>query len=127
MKVNIIDKIQAALPDIRWNRMKKVNIVIDEIIYKLTDRGFSYNGRVTLAKKLEVGLSTVDKAFSLLKQTGLFVFAYRENPASNSAKTPVIFYVKHEKYKTFESMVPELQDEYIEQGLSRIEKYNKQD
>jgi len=126
MKVNILEKIEEALPEVELKRLPKVMLVIDEIVYKLTDRGFSFNGRKQLAEKCEVGLSTVDKAIYLLKATGLFLFTYRMNPNSNSAKTPVIFYIKHSNYKTYEKLIPTLADERIDQEISRLEKVVKQ-
>lgn len=84
--------------DIQWNRAKKVLSVIDEIIYKATDRGYSFNGRETLAKKCKVSLSTVDKAIKLLKQSGEVLVAYRPNPASNGYKTPIIILKNHDNF-----------------------------
>ena len=94
LKWKFIDLIKNKI-DIRWNRAKKVLRVIDEIIYKATDRGYSFNGRETLAEKCKVSLSTVDKAIKLVKQSGEVLVAYRHNPASNGYKTPIIILKQH--------------------------------
>lgn len=97
LKWKFIDRIKSNI-DIRWNRAKKVLSVIDEIIYKATDRGYSFNGRETLAEKCKVSLSTVDKAIKLVKQSGEVLVAYRHNPASNGYKTPIIILKQHENF-----------------------------
>jgi hypothetical protein len=97
LKWKFIDLIKSKI-DIRWNRAKKVLRVIDEIIYKATDRGYSFNGRETLAEKCKVSLSTVDKAIKLVKQSGEVLVAYRHNPASNGYKTPIIILKQHENF-----------------------------
>jgi hypothetical protein len=124
-KVNILDKIKAALPNIRWSRQKKMNVVLDEIIYKLTDRGYSFNGRQTLAEKAKCSLSIVDKAIAAIKDSRLFVVVYRENPESNGGKTPVVFYVNHPNFQTFKKIIPNLENEYIDQKIARSEKMFK--
>lgn len=88
-----------------FRRAKKVAAVIDEITYKATDRGFSFNGRETLANKVGVSLSTVDRAIKLLKESGRVVVAYRENPNSNGIKTPVIIFKDHANYKRISSLL----------------------
>jgi hypothetical protein len=97
MKERILDVVKESVK-IHWFRFRKVMAVMDEIIYKLTDRGFSFNGRETLAKKCQVSLSTVDKAIRLLKDSDLFFVAYRENSKSNSVKTPIFFYKNHQLF-----------------------------
>ena len=97
LKWKLIDRIKSKIA-IRWNRAKKVLSVIDEIIYKATDRGYSFNGRETLAEKCKVSLSTVDKAIKLVKQSGEVLVAYRHNPASNGYKTPIIILKQHENF-----------------------------
>ena len=88
-----------------FRRAKKVAAVIDEITYKATDRGFSFNGRETLADKVGVSLSTVDRAIKLLKESGRVVVAYRENPHSNGIKTPVIIFKDHANFKRIASLL----------------------
>jgi hypothetical protein len=97
LKWKFIDRIKSKIA-IRWNRAKKVLSVIDEIIYKATDRGYSFNGRETLAEKCKVSLSTVDKAIKLVKQSGEVLVAYRHNPASNGYKTPILILKQHENF-----------------------------
>lgn len=82
-----------------YRKAKKVAAVIDEIAYKASDRGFSFNGRETLANKVGVSLPTVDRAIKLLKESGRVFVGYRENPNSNGAKTPVIIFKDHANYK----------------------------
>jgi transcriptional regulator len=99
-----IDRIKSKV-NIRWERSKKVLSVIDEIIYKATDRGYSFNGRETLAEKCNVSLSTVDKAIKLLKQSGEAFVAYRTNPSSNGIKTPIIILKKHENFTHWQELL----------------------
>jgi hypothetical protein len=99
-----IDRIKSKV-NIRWERSKKVLSVIDEIIYKATDRGYSFNGRETLAEKCNVSLSTVDKAIKLLKQSGEAFVAYRTNPSSNGIKTPIIILKEHENFTHWQELL----------------------
>lgn len=88
-----------------YRKAKKVAAVIDEIAYKASDRGFSFNGRETLAEKVGVSLRTVDNAIKLLKESGRVHVGYRENPNSNGAKTPVIIFKDHSNYKRIASIL----------------------
>lgn len=104
MKERILDVVKGSVK-INWFRFRKVMAVMDEIIYKLTDRGFSFNGRETLAEKCQVSLSTVDKAIRFLKDSGLFFVAYRENSKSNSVKTPIFFYKNHQLFSEYAAIL----------------------
>ncbi|WP_428909065.1 hypothetical protein [Niallia sp. Krafla_26] len=104
MKYNFIDRIKDNV-SIRWNRAKKLLSVIDEIIYKATDRGYSFNGRETLAELCKVGLSTIDKAIRVLKESGEVIVVYRENPNSNGCKTPVIILKNHPHFKYWNELL----------------------
>jgi hypothetical protein len=99
LKDEFLNGIKSALTTIRWNRATKLLKVIDTIIYFATDRGYSFFGRETLAKKCNVSTRTVDKAIRLLKESGEVIVAYRENPNSNGYKTPIILLKRHEHFK----------------------------
>lgn len=99
LKEQLLEQVKATAPDKRWNRAKKLTKVIDEIIYKATDRGFSFNGKQTLMELCECKGSTIDEATRLLKESGLFEVAYRENPNSNGYKTPVFILKSHANYQ----------------------------
>ncbi|WP_100408474.1 hypothetical protein [Bacillus solitudinis] len=96
-----------------YRKARKVAAVIDEITYKATDRGFSFNGRDTLAQRVGVSLPTVDRAIKLLKESGRVVVAYRENPNSNGAKTPVIIFKDHANFKRI-SAILKLRDNVVD-------------
>ncbi|WP_209124366.1 hypothetical protein [Alkalihalobacillus sp. BA299] len=98
IKVNLIDRIKESV-NVRWDRLIKVEKVIDEIMYRLSDRGFCFTGREKLAEVCGCSLSTVDKAIRFIKESDLFVFCYRHNPKSNGYKTPVIIATIHKNYK----------------------------
>jgi hypothetical protein len=121
MKHTFIDRIKNKV-SLRWNRAKKLQQVIDEIIYKATDRGYSFNGRETLAKKCNVSLRTVDKAIKVLKESNEVVVAYRHNPSSNGYKTP-IFILKHHEYFKYWKALLNLEDN-VE---CEVEKYSNTD
>lgn len=104
MKDSILMKIEDTV-NIRWSTAKKVRAVIDDIVYKLTDRGFSFAGRLTLADKLGVKPRTVDNAIKHLKASNLFYVCYRENTASNGAKTPVFILKDHPNFAIFNSLL----------------------
>ncbi|MFB4166139.1 hypothetical protein ACE1TI_20690 [Alteribacillus sp. JSM 102045] len=104
MKDDFVTRIKETVA-IRWGRAKKLLSVIDEIIYMATDRGYSFNGRETLAKKLDVSLATVDKALMVLKQSGEVFVAYRHNPHSNGYKTPVIFLKRHKHFTYWKELL----------------------
>ena len=104
LKYTFMDRIKENVT-VRWNRAKKLVSVIDEIIYKATDRGYSFNGRETLAEICKVGLSTVDAAIRVLKESGEVVVAYRENPASNGYKTPVIILKNHPHFEYWNALL----------------------
>jgi DNA-binding transcriptional ArsR family regulator len=112
IKHNLLDGIANVLGR-SYRKAKKVAAVIDEIAYKATDRGFSFNGRQTLAEKVGVSLPTVDRAVKLLKESGLVYVGYRENPRSNSGKTPVIIFKEHANYKRIASIL-KLHDEVVD-------------
>jgi hypothetical protein len=100
LKDQLLEQVKATEPNKRWNRSKMLLAVIDEIIYKATDRGFSFNGiESALMKKFDCSRSTVNRAIKILKDSGLFVVAYRENPNSNGIKTPVIILKSHPNYQ----------------------------
>lgn len=105
-----------------YRKAKKVAAVIDEIAYKASDRGFSFNGRETLAEKVGVSLPTVDRAIKLLKESGKVFVGYRENPNSNGAKTPVIIFKDHANFKRIASilnLVDEVDDKVEKEGKLR--------
>ena len=104
IKHSLLDRIADVLGR-SYRKAKKVTAVIDEIAYKATDRGFSFNGRETLAKKVGVSLPTVDRAIKLLKESGRVFVGYRENPQSNGAKTPVIIFKDHENFQRIASIL----------------------
>ena len=104
MKHTFIDRIKEKV-SLRWDRASKLLQVIDEIIYKATDRGYSFNGRETLAKKCKVSLRTVDKAIKILKESNEVVVAYRHKPSSNGFKTPVIILKGHEYFKYWKALL----------------------
>lgn len=89
----------------KFRKAQKTTLVIDEIVWKATDRGFSFNGRETLAEKLDVSLRTVDNAIRLLKDSGEVVVCYRENPKSNGAKTPVFIFRSHANFERIASIL----------------------
>lgn len=117
LKHSFIDKIKENV-SLRWNRAKKLVQVIDEIIYKATDRGYSFNGRETLAKKCNVGLSTVDKAIKVIKESGIAVVAYRENPSSNGYKTPIIILKNHPHFQYLNELLG--LEQSIEQKVEKL-------
>lgn len=119
LKWGFIDRIKSKI-NIRWNRAKKVSAVIDEIIYKATDRGYSFNGRETLADKCNASLSTVDKAMKLLKQSGEVFVVYRQNPASNGYKTPIIILKQHEHFTYWNELLG--LENNVEQKVEHAEK-----
>ena len=104
MKYNLMDRIKENV-SIRWYRAKKLLSVIDEIIYKATDRGYSFNGREKLAELCNVGLSTVDKAIRVLKESGEAIVVYRENPNSNGYKTPIILLKNHPHFEYWNELL----------------------
>jgi len=120
IKHNLLDSIAKVLGR-SYRKAKKVAAVIDEITYKATDRGFSFNGRQTLAEKLGVSLPTVDRAVKLLKDSGLVYVGYRENPCSNGVKTPVIIFKEHANYKQIASIL-----KINEEVVDKVEKREKQ-
>lgn len=83
---------------IRWDRAKKLVRVLDEMLFKAADRGFSFNGRETLAELCECDVTTVDKAIKVLKESGQAVFCYGINPKTNGFKTPILFLKEHEYF-----------------------------
>lgn len=119
LKYTFMDRIKEQV-SVRWNRAKKLLRVIDEIIYKATDRGYSFNGRETLADICEVGLSTVDTAIRVLKESGEVIVAYRENPASNGYKTPVIILKNHPHFSYWKALLKLEQD--VKQKVENAEK-----
>lgn len=112
IKHSLLDSIADVLGR-SYRKAKKVAAVIDEIAYKASDRGFSFNGRQKLAEKVGVSLPTVDRAVKLLKESGLVYVGYRENPRSNGIKTPVIIFKEHANYKRIASIL-KINDEVID-------------
>jgi hypothetical protein len=104
IKDELMERIANALGR-KLRKAKKTILVIDEIIWKATDRGFSFNGRETLAEKLDVSLRTVDNAIRLLKESGEVIVCYRENPKSNGAKTPVFIFRSHANFERIASVL----------------------
>jgi hypothetical protein len=104
MKYTFINRIKEKV-SLRWNRATKLLQVIDEIIYKATDRGYSFNGRNTLAKKCNASLRTVDKAIKILKESNEVVVAYRHNPSSNGYKTPIFILKRHEHFRYWKELL----------------------
>lgn len=104
MKFSILDKLKE-LNLFNWKRSKKLVSVLDEIVFKATDKGYSFTGRKTLAEKYKCTTRTVDRAFRILKDSKMFVICYRENPDSNSAKTPVVFPKDHPHFKHFSKLL----------------------
>ena len=104
LKHTFIDKIKDKV-SLRWDRANKLLQVIDEIIYKATDRGYSFNGRETLAEKCKVSIRTVDKAIKILKESNEVVVAYRHNPSSNGYKTPIIILKAHKHFGYWKSLL----------------------
>src|SRR5699024_7515079 len=88
-------------------------------------RGFSFNGRETLANKVGVSLSTVDRAIKLLKESGRVVVAYRENPHSNGLKTPVIIFKDHVNYQRISSLLK--LDDKVDDKVENTEKLDGAD
>lgn len=120
IKVNLMDRIKEAV-QVRWDRLKKVETVIDEIMYRLTDRGFCFTGRERLAQVCKCSLSTVDKAIRYIKESDMFVVCYRNNPGSNGYKTPVIIATIHKNYKEISSVLGlEFLEENLEQKKKRV-------
>lgn len=97
IKNELMERIADALGR-KFRKAQKTTRVIDEIVWKATDRGFSFNGPETLAKKLNVSLSTVSRAIRMLKDSGEVVVCYRENPRSNGPKTPVVIFRNHPNF-----------------------------
>ena len=104
IKYELMNRIAEALGR-KFRKAQKTTLVIDEIVWKATDRGFSFNGRETLAEKLDVSLRTVDNAIRLLKDSGEVVVCYRENPKSNGAKTPVFIFRSHANFERIASIL----------------------
>lgn len=104
MKYSCLDLIKSKVKR-RWDKAIKLTRVIDEIIFKATDRGYSFNGRQTLAKLCDCGLSTVDEALRVLRESGEVVIGYRENPNSNGYKTPVVFLKNHPHFKYWNDLL----------------------
>ena len=98
IKNALLDRIAEALGR-KYRLSKKAVLVIEEIVWKASDFGFSFNGRQTLADKLDVSLRTVDNAIRLLKDSGQVIVAYRENKRSNGVRTPVIIFKNHPNFQ----------------------------
>lgn len=120
IKHNLLDAIADVLGR-SYRKAKKVAAVIDEIAYKASDRGFSFNGRETLAEKVGVSLPTVDRAIKLLKESGRVFVCYRENPNSNGAKTPVIIFKDHANYKRIATIL-KLREKEADKETDKVEK-----
>lgn len=120
IKHRLLEGISSALGR-SYRTAKKVAAVIDEIAYKASDRGFSFNGRETLAEKVGVSLRTVDNAIKLLKISGCVYVGYRENPNSNGAKTPVIIFKEHTNYKRIAAIL-KLPCEEVCEEVCEVEK-----
>ncbi|MGE7219651.1 hypothetical protein ACQKJC_24755 [Priestia koreensis] len=95
----------------------KVKTIISRLIYLSSDRGFCFIGRDTLADKLNVALGTVDNAIKLLRESKEVDIFYRENPKSNSAKTYVVIFKKHDNYSEIKGILKELYKKVWEEEL----------
>jgi len=120
LKHTFINRIKEKV-SLRWGRAGKILQVIDEIIYKATDRGYSFNGRETLAKKCETSLATVDRAIRVLKDSNEVVVAYRHNPVSNGYKTPIFILRGHEHFKYWKDLLG-LEDKLDDNVDDKVEK-----
>lgn len=101
----------------KLRKAPKVQQVIRRILYLASDRGLSWPGRETLAKKLEVSTGTVDNAIRLLKDSGECDVFYRENPSSNSAKTCVFIFKRHDNYPAIKQILRKQYEEVWEEEL----------
>jgi hypothetical protein len=122
MKYSFIDRIKDTVQR-RWDKAKKLTGVIDEIIFKATDRGYSFNGKETLAELCKCSISTVEEALRVLKESGEAVICYRENPNSNGYKTPVVILKKHPHFHYWSELLG-LEKEVVqevEQGVEKAE------
>ena len=99
LKYSIIESLQ----DEYYSYSDNTKLVFDEIIYKATDRGFSFNGINTLATKCNVSESTVKRVLRRLRSTGKVFVAYRKNPNGKGAKTPIVFFTEHPLFKSYHS------------------------
>lgn len=105
LKRELKGQIVRALGD-EWGSYKvETQAVFDEIIYKATDRGYSFNGIETLVNKCGVSESTVKRVLKRLKSTGLVYVGYRKNPNGKGAKTPVVFFVKHPHFNYWKALL----------------------
>jgi len=119
IKDELMDRITDALGR-KLRKAKKTILVIDEIIWKATDRGFSFNGYETLIKKLGVSTSTISRAIGLLKESGEVVVCYRENPKSNGLKTPVVIFRNHANFDKIASILG--LNEKVDEKVEKAEK-----
>lgn len=104
IKDELMERIANALGR-KFRKAQKTLLIIDEIVWKATDRGFSFNGYETLMKKFNASKSTVSRAIGLLKESGEVVVCYRENPKSNGPKTPVVIFRSHENFDKIASIL----------------------
>ncbi|MBT2655335.1 hypothetical protein J7E81_08800 [Bacillus sp. ISL-18] len=103
MKYSFLDSVKSKVKR-RWDRDFKLTRVIDEIVFKATDRDYSFNGRETLVN-CNCGLSTVDEVLRVLRESGEVIIGYRENPNSNGYKTPVVFLKNHPHFKYWNNIL----------------------
>lgn len=104
LKDKMIEKIKNVLGR-AYRTAKKVASVIDEIAYKASDRGFCFAGRFKLAELTDASIRTVDNAISKLKASGEVIVMFRENPNSNSAKTPIFIFKYHPNFKAISDLL----------------------
>lgn len=104
IKDELMERIANALGR-KFRKAQKTLLIIDEIVWKATDRGFSFNGYETLMKKFNASKSTVSRAIGLLKESGEVVVCYRENPKSNGPKTPVVIFRNHANFDKIASIL----------------------
>ncbi|MGG3879615.1 hypothetical protein [Bacillus smithii] len=119
IKDELMERITDALGR-KLRKAKKTILVIDEIIWKATDRGFSFNGYETLIKKFGVSTSTISRAIGLLKESGEVVVCYRENPKSNGPKTPVVIFRNHANFDKIASILG--LNEKVDEKVEKAEK-----
>ena len=99
------------------SRSPKKRRVVEEFVYRLSDKGYCYTGRKTISKKVSCHVDTVDEGIRILKETGLFFWTYLQNPDSNSCKTIVFFYKEHHLFGQVKSFILS-KDRFLEDAFS---------
>lgn len=91
----------------------KLRRVMDDLIYKLTDRGFSFYTTQKMKENFSIGTTTIRDTIKLLKQSGLFFIAHRRQSikdkhaknGSNAGKGYVIFFKAHVNFSFFKELL----------------------